>query len=888
MAPSLRGLKLSRAVTNVTNCIFMLFAQEFPLSRYCNRPYTFGKAVFTPMATQSAVLQQCFRQAAEFSRRAVEHCVDQAVASLQEAENKSTKVAERNELGECWRELMKHKHTWAEQYPADLLVAFQAAAKARPAGGEAPTPSSFGKLSLSLVDDSQVMENIESSRLLQHILPMVEQPLGELDALMSSALGLPSVKPEMNPVRPEIFAQTFRALVSRTERSQVHGTNWARHMQNPLGLELKHMYGTLANLLATANIRAATYRVLQTPAAPGAKPAAAGHGAGHASGPGGGAGPGGSGGPGEPRPAGAASNDPLVRPPASYADLSDYEIGDALFQDFLFQGGGHAQQALAPSYYDHVDQELAHLEQAPDSGPGGFHEESAAEYHAMPAVDRPRRHVDIESPLNPQVWGQYGRSRERSLVRARLKKEAKQVGQVLGLEVVRKIVNQVAQDPRLLAPVRESIVALEPSLLRLAMVDPRYFSEEDHPGRRLIERVAERSFKYNDEFSPEFASFFGDVSQAFNALNTQDAVENPEPFAQALRGFEGKWAAQDEEADGQKHEVLRAVRFAEERQASADQIAWEMSSRPDLENVPAVVQDFLFGPWALVMAHARLTDRNNQIDPGSYGVVVSDLIWSVKREVTLRQPAKLIDMIPGLLTTLRSGLDLLGHDPRESTEFFDALMRLHRPVLKLRAKSRQDRLVETAAQPLDEEAPGTGKPTPRPEGQPWMARGDLDRAGFEDTVPSDHAELTATPDDEMEEVSAATPLEAAPELLAEMQEEQGSEGPSQAEAQQMLLSLREGGWVDLYSRRKWLRAQLIWASTKGTLFMFVSHGGQPHSMTKRTCVRLLRDRLLRPVDMNGVVAQAIDALQEAARPEEAPQDADDALPRDSRPQALAA
>ena len=69
------------------------------------------------------------------------------------------------------------------------------------------------------------------------------------------------------------------------------------------------------------------------------------------------------------------------------------------------------------------------------------------------------------------------------------------LGQVLGLEVVRKLVNQVAQDPRLLVPVRESIVALEPSLLRLAMVDPRFFSEETHPGRRLMERVAQRSFK---------------------------------------------------------------------------------------------------------------------------------------------------------------------------------------------------------------------------------------------------------------------------------------------------------------------------------------------------------------------------------------------------------
>jgi hypothetical protein len=80
--------------------------------------------------------------------------------------------------------------------------------------------------------------------------------------------------------------------------------------------------------------------------------------------------------------------------------------------------------------------------------------------------------------------------------------------------------------------------------------------------------------------------------------------------------------------------------------------------------------------------------------------------------------------------------------------------------------------------------------------------------------------------------------------------------------------------VDLYSRRRWLRAQLIWASTKGTLFMFVSHGGQPHSMTKRSCERLIRERLLRPVDSQGVVAQALDAVASevatTAQPESQP------------------
>ena len=118
--------------------------------------------------------------------------------------------------------------------------------------------------------------------------------------------------------------------------------------------------------------------------------------------------------------------------------------------------------------------------------------------------------------------------------------------------------------------------------------------------------------------------------------------------------------------------------------------------------------------------------------------------------------------------------------------------------------------------------------------------------GFQETMPTDMAQLWA-----QEEASRPAPLE-----------------PTAAKARPaapvdpdtVLANLREGDWIDLYSKRRWLRAQLIWASTKGTLFMFVSHGGQPHSMTKRICERLIRERYLRPVRMHGVVAQALDAV----------------------------
>ncbi|MES1979434.1 MAG: DUF1631 family protein [Pseudomonadota bacterium] len=819
------------------------------------------------MASQSDVLQPCLQEAAHAAGSALTQCMDAAVAGLQDAELKSMRVAERDELAQAWRTLQDSKNAWSTRYAAELLCAFGecaniAAAEVRlqhlpksdPAGSTTP-PRSAGRLlgteTFSLVDDADVTQAIASSRLLQQILPRVEQTLAELDSLISSAQGLANVRPELNPLRPEIFARVLQDIMAGSQGDAAMMALWIRHLAEPLTREIQKIYGRVIHRLELAHVQAAHYRVLQTPAG------RQGQGAG-------GSKAGARGAPGD-----AGESEQGWKQPSQYADLSNYEIRDELFQEFLFHGGSNAQQGLAPSYYATVEEELSSLKAAPDSAAAELQgtepaEEDDISYRALAAVDRPARHVDVSSPLSPKVWGSYGRSRERAIVRTQLKKEATQVGQVLGLEVVRKLVNQVAQDPRLLVPVREAIVALEPSLLRLAMVDPRFFSDERHAGRRLMERVAQRSFKYNDEYSAEFAGFFAALTRAFNELNAL-AIADARPFAMVLAGLERAWDEQDQAEFERRQKVLKALHFAEERQELADQIAFDMSSRSDLDNVPGVVLDFLFGPWSLAMAHARLTDTRNQVDPEGFGSVVPDLLWSVKRDVTLKRPARLIEMIPALLEKLHAGLDMLGQKPQENEKFFESLMKLHRPVLKLRRLKSMRDAEESGAMTLEpEELPATPEQRrAKAAGQPWLGRDELDAAGFEDTLPTAPGELVAMEEEEVAVMANPQPAaDSMPADLSAAPHEKDITGPgvSNQQAEAMLMRLRTGQWVDLYSKHRWLRAQLVWASTRATLFMFLSHGDQPHSMTRRSCEKLIMQRWLRPVDAQAVVAQALDTV----------------------------
>jgi len=157
---------------------------------------------------------------------------------------------------------------------------------------------------------------------------------------------------------------------------------------------------------------------------------------------------------------------------------------------------------------------------------------------------------------------------------------------------------------------------------------------------------------------------------------------------------------------------------------------------------------------------------------------------------------------------------------------------LHRPVLKLRARTRHASHTVAPEPKIDEALLSTQRQQPRAAaGAPWLTPVELKAAGFEE-----------------ERNSAPAPLEA--------------EGEGNDEVTAIVGGLRQGSWVDLFARGAWRRASLTWVSNRATLFMFVSHGGQPHSMTRRSLERLVRQRQLRPVEAGAVVPRAIEALSQ--------------------------
>lgn len=412
-------------------------------------------------------------------------------------------------------------------------------------------------------------------------------------------------------------------------------------------------------------------------------------------------------------------------------------------------------------------------------------------------------------------------------LRAELKAACRSRGQALAIDVVALLMEQMAQDHRLLPAVRQAIAGAEPAYLDLALSDPRFFSTHNHPARRLLDVVTARSQAFADEQAPAYAGFLQDLREALAFLLEGAPACDAAHFARTLAWFEQQQQRRLA-ADPGHGRAVQALLQAEERNLLADRLSAELRARPDFDTLNFVIADFLTGPWAQVMAQEKIAQAAGSAVTASppFSGVLRDLFWSLDPEPSAQHRKRLVRVIPRILATLRAGLVFIDYPLPQSKAFFDELMAIHQHALKreLRPAAEPDR---TSSQPQADFLPS----------EPWLAPAEVRQSGFLEV-------------DIGEEEALAPPAHPA--------------GDAPAGGPDLVSQLTLGSWVELVRDGTVLRAQLTWASPHHTLFMFSSAGGRTHSMTRRALLRLQQLGALKGVISDGVVEHAFDSAARKA------------------------
>ena len=725
----------------------------------------------------TALYEATIQQAVGGASGLMTRLVAVARALLRELEDKATERRERDHHTHARRLLNQFEPTLCARFTEELLTAFSRMASAERALPAADQLMHFDQI--AQMDPTALQQRVDAARVQHTVQVAADGSLGELNRLICRMLGLAEVRLEHNPLRPAVYVEALTAALTHLRVPVGVRHHWITLMSGALGRELGVYYQQLCSQLR-------------------------GRGMGGA---------GGAGGAGLPL---AAPARPVLLPAGRASTLLTLEKLQLLLAGSQDETDGRiAQRYLA-------DAQTSYGDNTPEAGTGTPTAFRATVPAALDAIVDTQQLAQVVQRLQERAVAAGADTDPAQQLRDQLRLSAHGADQALSLEVVAMMVDNMAHDPRLLGPVQQIVAALEPALMRLAMADPRFFSHKQHPARRLLHEITHRSIAFESVDSRGFSGFMEPLLAAVAPLAEGD-VGTAEPFDQVLTRLVGLW---DEPAGKEKRQIdkaVKALQMAEQRGVLAVTIVEAIQARPDAALVPDAVLDFLCGPWAQVVAHARVSDKSGADDPGRYAELIDGLMWSAQPHLTRNNVSALTRLVPKLLIRLRGGLATIDYPAHKTSSFFELLMNLHQrgfkpgasadaPPDKLRDPDRPLGRLDTSGDP------GGMADT-------WVAPMEARASGFID-LSTDMAALPAEP---------PPPVDA----------------------------LAVGVWVALQAEGSWTRTKLSWTSPNGTLMLFTDALGFMQTLTRRACDQLFATGQLRVISAHPV-QDALDAVAQAA------------------------
>lgn len=752
--------------------------------------------------------------------------------ALQTREAATRDLRERDAFIESANKLRQFEPQLCKAYPEALLKAF-----AMPHGSKKSTALSVAEVQfdqLELMDDTQVVTSVALARIQQVVSLAVESSLSDLNTLVSSVLGVGRVQADANALRPESYVNALKEVVESTRVPATMQMQWFSGMGTTLGQELRALYTALSAQLRKQGVVSVTY------AMPSGRAASGGY-IGNAN-----QTPSAPAGSGEPP---QFQSQPLSQPQAQFPTLPppqpQAQPARARSKDEVFLTLDKLRRLLAgelaPAQQDNrveqfaakFDKQFEDEARSPEGPASDFDSTVPAALEALTEMKQVERVVKTLEQRRKAVSDDGAGENTVEGQRQALRRGARDIAQALSLEVVTLMVDNMVNDTRLLEPVRASIRNLEPALLRLALVDPRFFTDRQHPARRLLQELTHHSMAYESVASPGFDAFLKGLQAALAPL-FKASIESADIFEEQLHTLQQDWGDSTRAMDKDHLAAVEVLKHAEARNLLAEKVAQDIEALPDSAKVPAVVMNFLCGPWSQVVAQARITHGAGSAAAEKFEALIPALLWSAHPELARASPAKLTRLVPRLLPPLREGLDSIHYPAAKIDVFLEALMGIHQQAFRPSLAATQ---------------PATTEPRPEvaservrllEDGNPWIAPQEAASTNF--------VELQEAP---VAPVQVDAPL--APDLDIVPEPATATDG-----------AMPLGSWVELWSNDQWVRTQLTWASPHGTLFLFTGVFGTTQSMSRRLRDKLVQTGKLRMVSGQPFVDGALDAVAQTA------------------------
>lgn len=279
---------------------------------------------------------------------------------------------------------------------------------------------------------------------------------------------------------------------------------------------------------------------------------------------------------------------------------------------------------------------------------------------------------------------------------------AQRVGglEAVTIDIVAMLFDFIFDDVHIPVAIKALISRLQIPVLKVAMLNPGFFADRQHPTRRFLGSVSGISIRWGgmvDETDP----FYCKLAELVERIQIE--FENDiEIFGTALAELETFVDEREVEEDST---ALTAANIVILRERDAD--GWDRAQR-SVQNFltthtpPGLIDAFLREHWVGVLHAIAVHDNPSEAEWQEAVEVMNDLAWSIVAKKTPDDRLRLISLLPKLLGRLNKGLDSIDTSHALRSAFFDELVKCHSAALK--GEMHATPAAESPAEPAAEEA----------------------------------------------------------------------------------------------------------------------------------------------------------------------------------------
>lgn len=243
------------------------------------------------------------------------------------------------------------------------------------------------------------------------------------------------------------------------------------------------------------------------------------------------------------------------------------------------------------------------------------------------------------------------------------------------IDVIAMFFDLILQDKHLPDAVRNIIAQLQIPILKVVMIDKKFFAKKEHPARLFLNSLSQAGLGVSEKSLRIRSAVFEKMEELVSRVQLE-FDNDVEIFLELVEEFDIFMEQQQRQINLLEDRSRKESKSAEQLELTKRQAAYEIALRLQGKSIPEFVRLFLDDAWKDVLVLAILRRERDPSEEQQCLGVLEKLVVSVTKT-----SAEISEGWDILKKDIRDGLENISYDFHESTPFINELETWHKLIL---------------------------------------------------------------------------------------------------------------------------------------------------------------------------------------------------------------